>query len=90
MLHNKMIHAAQQLACSPAADLLTTRVSAGIVHQAPAFGEDDYRVCLANGIIEKGEGVPCPVDLSGRFAPEVTDFAGAHVKVGGAPSWAEV
>ncbi len=39
-------------------------------------------MCLANGIIEKGEGVPCPVDLSGRFAAEVTDFAGAHVKVG--------
>ena len=54
------------------------------MHQAPAFGEDDYRVCLANGIIEKGENVPCPVDLSGRFAPEVTDFAGTHVKVGGA------
>jgi hypothetical protein len=55
---------------------------AGVVHQAPAFGEDDYRVCLANGVIEKGEGVPCPVDLSGMFTAEITDFAGAHVKVG--------
>lgn len=25
----------------------------GVVHCAPAFGEDDYRVCLANGIIQK-------------------------------------
>ena len=25
----------------------------GIVHQAPAFGEDDYRVCLHHNIIEK-------------------------------------
>lgn len=48
----------------------------GIVHQAPAFGEDDYRVCLANGIIDKGEKMPCPVDLSGRFTEEVTDFQG--------------
>lgn len=28
----------------------------GCVHCAPAFGEDDYRVCLANGIQQKGEG----------------------------------
>ncbi|KIY92575.1 isoleucyl-tRNA synthetase [Monoraphidium neglectum] len=52
----------------------------GVVHQAPAFGEDDYRVCLAHGVIEKGEGLPCPVDLSGRFTEEVPDFAGKHVK----------
>jgi isoleucyl-tRNA synthetase len=25
----------------------------GVVHCAPAFGEDDYRVCLANGVIQK-------------------------------------
>lgn len=25
----------------------------GIVHNAPAFGEDDFRVCLANGIVQK-------------------------------------
>lgn len=24
----------------------------GVVHFAPAFGEDDYRVCLASGIVE--------------------------------------
>lgn len=51
-------------------------LAAGVVHQAPAFGEDDYRVCLAHNIIEKGEGIPCPVDLNGRFTEEVTDFAG--------------
>jgi hypothetical protein len=38
------------------------------------------RVCLAHGIIEKGEGLPCPVDLNGRFTPEVTDFAGRWVR----------
>jgi len=26
----------------------------GVVHCAPAFGEDDHRVCLASGIIEVG------------------------------------
>jgi isoleucyl-tRNA synthetase len=52
----------------------------GIVHQAPAFGEDDYRVCLANGVIDKGEKLPCPIDESGRFVAPVVDFAGLGVK----------
>uniref|UniRef100_A0A0E0G2M8 isoleucine--tRNA ligase n=1 Tax=Oryza nivara TaxID=4536 RepID=A0A0E0G2M8_ORYNI len=28
----------------------------GVVHFAPAFGEDDYRVCLASGIVESARG----------------------------------
>lgn len=34
---------------------VTSDSGTGVVHCAPAFGEDDYRVCLANG--EGGEGV---------------------------------
>lgn len=52
----------------------------GVVHQAPAFGEDDYRVCMASGVVAKGATVPCPVDSAGRFLPEVTHFAGEYVK----------
>ncbi|PRW58449.1 isoleucine--tRNA cytoplasmic isoform B [Chlorella sorokiniana] len=52
----------------------------GIVHQAPAFGEDDYRVCLANGVIAKGEGIPCPLDDAGCFTDPVTDFKGQYCK----------
>ena len=52
----------------------------GVVHQAPAFGEDDYRVCLAHGVISKGESVPCPIDEDGRFTDKVPDFKGMHVK----------
>ncbi|KAI3433769.1 hypothetical protein D9Q98_003575 [Chlorella vulgaris] len=59
---------------------VTADSGVGIVHQAPAFGEDDYRVCLANGVIAKGEGIPCPVDDAGCFTAEVTDFAGMYVK----------
>jgi isoleucyl-tRNA synthetase len=44
--------------------------------QAPAFGEDDYRVCLAHGVVDKGDALPCPVDLNGRFTTEVGPFAG--------------
>ncbi|KAG0615444.1 hypothetical protein M758_5G041400 [Ceratodon purpureus] len=52
----------------------------GVVHCAPAFGEDDYRVCLANGVIQKGPNLPNPVDGDGNFTAEVTDFKGRFVK----------
>jgi isoleucyl-tRNA synthetase len=59
---------------------VTSDSGTGIVHQAPAFGEDDFRVCLAAGVIARGEAVPCPVDESGLFTEPVSDFAGRHVK----------
>uniref|UniRef100_A0A8C2PM25 Isoleucine--tRNA ligase, cytoplasmic n=1 Tax=Capra hircus TaxID=9925 RepID=A0A8C2PM25_CAPHI len=53
----------------------------GIVHQAPYFGADDYRVCMDFNIIQKDSLPICPVDASGCFTAEVTDFAGQYVKV---------
>ena len=52
-----------------------------MVHQAPGFGEDDFRVSLHYGILKKGETVVCPVDASGIFTDEVVDFKGQYVKV---------
>jgi len=52
----------------------------GIVHCAPAFGEDDHRVCIEHGVITRDGSVPCPVDEKGCFTSEVSDFAGLHVK----------
>ncbi|XP_027849362.2 isoleucine--tRNA ligase, cytoplasmic [Aphis gossypii] len=52
----------------------------GIVHQAPYFGEDDYRVCLAAGVITRDQDIICPVDESGKFVLPVTDFEGQYVK----------
>lgn len=34
-------------------DYVTSDSGSGIVHCAPAFGEDDYRVCVENQIITK-------------------------------------
>ncbi|KAJ3121621.1 isoleucine--tRNA ligase [Nowakowskiella sp. JEL0407] len=52
----------------------------GIVHQAPGFGEDDFRVCMANNIVT-GEGdMVCPVDATGKYTSEVTDYVGIYVK----------
>ena len=34
-------------------DFVTSDSGTGVVHMAPAFGEDDYRVCTENEIINK-------------------------------------
>ncbi|MCX7591007.1 MAG: isoleucine--tRNA ligase, partial [Kiritimatiellae bacterium] len=57
------------------ADFVSTEEGTGIVHMAPGFGEDDYRVGLAEGI-----PVVCPVDAEGRFTGEVPDYAGRQVR----------
>lgn len=61
-------------------DYVTSDSGTGVVHSAPAFGEDDYRVCMANGIIKKGGELPCPVDASGIFTEVVSDFKNQYVK----------
>eukprot|EP00560_Eucampia_antarctica_P004551 CAMPEP_0197833640 /NCGR_PEP_ID=MMETSP1437-20131217/19651_1 /TAXON_ID=49252 ORGANISM="Eucampia antarctica, Strain CCMP1452" /NCGR_SAMPLE_ID=MMETSP1437 /ASSEMBLY_ACC=CAM_ASM_001096 /LENGTH=1171 /DNA_ID=CAMNT_0043437819 /DNA_START=90 /DNA_END=3602 /DNA_ORIENTATION=+ len=59
---------------------VTDDAGTGIVHQAPAFGEDDYRVCIAHGVIVKGDELPCPVDSNGLFTEEIHPVKGLHVK----------
>ncbi|WP_022880993.1 isoleucine--tRNA ligase [Gryllotalpicola ginsengisoli] len=55
-------------------DYVSTTEGTGIVHQAPAYGEDDQRVCEANGI-----PVIVSVDDGGRFLPQVAPVAGQQV-----------
>ena len=57
-------------------DYVTADEGTGLVHQAPAFGEDDHRVLRAAGI----DAFACPVTMAGVFTEEVRDFAGQHVK----------
>ncbi|EJF65096.1 hypothetical protein DICSQDRAFT_50584 [Dichomitus squalens LYAD-421 SS1] len=52
----------------------------GIVHQAPAFGEDDHRIAIAHGVLRPEDMPPCPIDDAGRFTSQVPDFQGQHVK----------
>ena len=52
-------------------DYVTTTDGTGIVHQAPAYGEDDQRVTSAAGI-----PLIMSLDDGGRFLPQVTDVAG--------------
>jgi len=57
------------------ADFVTTESGTGIVHIAPAFGEDDMAL---------GKKYDLPfiqhVGIDGRFKDEITDFAGEYVK----------
>ena len=43
--------------------------------------QDDFRVCTHYGVIKRDEKVVCPVDETGSFTNEVTDFKGQYVKV---------
>ncbi|EQC46743.1 isoleucine--tRNA ligase [Bacteriovorax sp. BSW11_IV] len=57
-------------------EYVTTDNGTGIVHLAPAFGEDDNRVMKAAGISAE----VCPLDDAGKFTKEVTTYVGQYVK----------
>lgn len=56
-------------------DFVSTQDGTGIVHIAPAFGEEDYKVGRENDL-----PVLQPVDLEGKFTKEVTPWNGMFVK----------
>ncbi|KAG6742514.1 hypothetical protein POTOM_053386 [Populus tomentosa] len=60
-------------------DYVTDDSGTGIVHCAPAFGEEDYRVCIGNQILTK-ENLIVSVDDDGCFIEKITDFSGRYVK----------
>ncbi|KAL6715172.1 isoleucine--tRNA ligase [Lecanora helva] len=62
------------------ASYVTAESGVGIVHQAPAFGAEDYEAAVDGGVITTSRLPPNPVDDQGRFKSEVRDFAGQHVK----------
>ena len=56
-------------------DFVTTEEGTGIVHLAPSFGADDFRVAQENGI-----GALTLVDKQGKFVDGVGEFSGRFVK----------
>jgi isoleucyl-tRNA synthetase len=56
-------------------DFVTTTDGTGIVHIAPSFGADDFRVAKQNGI-----GSLTLVDKRGRFLPEIKDGSSFSMK----------
>ncbi|MEM9722426.1 MAG: isoleucine--tRNA ligase [Bacteroidota bacterium] len=66
-------------------DFVTTEDGTGIVHTAPTFGADDFRVAQKHDIppilVKDSQGNQMPlVDKQGKFVEEVKDFAGRYVK----------
>lgn len=55
-------------------DFVTTEDGTGIVHMAPAYGEDDMATTDKVGIVPV-----TPVDARGRFDATVPDYQGQHV-----------
>jgi isoleucyl-tRNA synthetase len=58
-----------------AGDFVTTEDGTGIVHIAPSFGADDFRVAKQNGI-----GSLTLVDRQGKFVDDMGEFSGRYVK----------
>ena len=65
-----------------AGEFVTTEDGTGLVHIAPAFGEDDYRVAAEAGIFDptNAHTLYNPVGLDGRFDNRVTGFEDRFVK----------
>lgn len=57
-----------------AADFVSTEDGTGLVHLAPAYGEDDKNTTDPAGITPV-----TPVDAKGRFDADVPDYTGQHV-----------
>ncbi len=54
---------------------VSTEDGSGIVHMAPAYGEDDYRICTAAGI-----ALVEPLDVDCKFTAQVPDYQGMFCK----------
>lgn len=55
----------------------------GFVHCAPGFGEEDFRVCCENNVIDNRNSrgnLINPVDDDGCFTSEIKDYTGIYVK----------
>lgn len=57
------------------ADFVSMEDGSGVVHIAPAFGQDDYELGIKYDL-----PILQPVDDSGKFTAEITDWAGVFVK----------
>ena len=62
------------------ANWVTSENGTGIVHCAPAFGADDYDLCVANKMVDP-ENPLCPINESGEFTDAFPLTAGLNFKV---------
>jgi isoleucyl-tRNA synthetase len=63
------------------ADYVTAESGTGIVHLAPAYGEEDFNTCIENGIVTtKTVGDYCPIDEEGKFTDKIPEYQGIYFK----------
>ncbi len=55
-------------------DFVSDTDGTGLVHLAPGFGEEDFNLCTSYNI-----PIICPIDNSGKFTEEISDYVGKLV-----------
>ena len=58
---------------------VTDDAGTGVVHCAPGFGDDDYKLCVKAKIIDP-DTPPVPLDENGRFTKEIKTYEGLYLK----------
>lgn len=61
-------------------DFVKDSDGSGIVHLAPAYGIDDYKVCLENGLIQKDSKLFQPLDTNGYVDASIHELKGMFYK----------
>lgn len=59
------------------ADYVTLDTGTGLVHCAPAYGEEDFKSCKANGLVDSD--IMSPVMANGVYASSLPLFAGQFI-----------
>jgi len=59
-------------------DFVTSDTGTGVVHCAPGFGEDDFKVCLKYKVI-RPDNPPVPLDDNGNFTSQIPDYEGKYI-----------
>lgn len=62
------------------AEFVTEGSGTGIVHLAPAYGQDDFDACVQNNIVTtESIGLYCPIDENGYVVEPVKEYIGMKV-----------
>ncbi|GAW82239.1 isoleucine--tRNA ligase [Plasmodium gonderi] len=62
-------------------DFVTDDAGTGIVHCAPTYGEDDFRVCQKNGICDPENSIFIdPIDANGYFTSQIKEVENMYIK----------
>jgi isoleucyl-tRNA synthetase len=61
-------------------DFVSDSDGTGIVHISPAYGLDDYKICLENNLIQKDSKLFQPLDTNGYVSSDIKELEGMFYK----------